>query len=292
MPCYHPIRGWLRAPGENGRRPVAFSPDGFLNPDDTIGIPCGQCVGCKLERKRQWAVRIMHETLFHPFNYFLTLTLEDYREVSLWKPHFQGFMKNLRSSLPGHKFKYFMCGEYGEKLQRPHYHAVLMGDYRIPDEELWKKSNGHPVTRSNTIEKLWTTRQGRDALGMVFIGSVTPESAAYVAGYVEKKQVTKEIKLGLQPEYVAMSKGIGAEYFEKYAHDVYSSDSVVVNGKEWKPPRYYDKLLEKIAPDGAKAVSQRRIAKAQENPERSYWQRLLAGEKIALQKIKPRSYAT
>jgi hypothetical protein len=54
----------------------------------------------------------------------------------------------------------------------------------------------------------------------------------------------------VKPEYAQMSKKppIGHRWIQKYTSDVYSYDHVIVNGRPQKPPRFYDKYLEKTNP--------------------------------------------
>jgi hypothetical protein len=92
MACYHPIGAYQKRAGG----PVYFKNDGAGMP---LQLPCGQCVGCKLERSRQWAVRCMHEASLYENNCFVTLTLDDDHlpsDGSLDKDIFQRFMKRLR----------------------------------------------------------------------------------------------------------------------------------------------------------------------------------------------------
>ena len=107
MPCFHPLDAWQ---GSNGD--VVFTDN--LARNDVIrrlALPCGRCVGCRLERSRQWAVRCMHEASMHMFNSFVTLTYDDDHLPeynSLNYKHFQDFMKRLRKSHIGVRF--YMCG--------------------------------------------------------------------------------------------------------------------------------------------------------------------------------------
>ncbi|ETR80119.1 nonstructural protein [Chlamydia pneumoniae B21] len=39
--------------------------------------------------------------------------------------HLQLLLKKLRKRISPHKIRYFECGAYGTKLQRPHYHLLL-----------------------------------------------------------------------------------------------------------------------------------------------------------------------
>lgn len=257
MPCYHPIKGYI-------------CPDNKFRTFDRTGqgrsqsISCGQCVGCRLERSRQWAVRISHEASLYSRNCFITLTYNDEflpSDNSLHYDDFQKFMKRLRFSYSGidevndaRPIRFYMCGEYGENFGRPHFHACLF-NFDFQDKTLWKKTpSGSLIYRSKQLEELWP-------YGYSSVGDVTFQSAAYVARYIMKKITgsgsdshyengfdpeTGEV-LFRTPEFNKMSlkPGIGAGWYDKFSSDVYPHDFVVVNGKKCNPPRYYDKLLER-----------------------------------------------
>lgn len=222
---------------------------------DRIDLPCGRCIGCRLERSRQWATRIMLEAQAHEKTSFLTLTYsEDHlpNPPSLNYEHFQRFMKRLRFELGPARF--FMCGEYGDTTRRPHYHVCLFGHDFSDDRVLYRTTDaGHALYISPALARLWS-------YGHCLIGELTFESAAYVARYVLKKvtgapaavhysYVSRDGEVSqLQPEFCRMSlkPGIGAKWFDKYRSDVYPHDYVVVNGVKCKPPRYFDKLYKRI----------------------------------------------
>lgn len=271
MRCFAPLQGYRsRSASSNGRRSVVFNVrEGFI--DLPVSIPCGQCVGCRLERSRQWAVRCVHEASLHERNCFLTLTLSDAHlpaDGSLDKRVFQLFMKRLRKRFPHDKIRYFHCGEYGDQFGRPHYHCCVFG-FDFPDKEVWTTRKGFTVWRSPALEELWT-------LGNSEIGSVTFESAAYVARYIMKKITGPNADAyyeGRLPEYTTMSRrpGIGAEWFKQFGKEVYPADSVIMRGREMKPPRFYDDLYELQDRDGALEVARKRRAKRRledETPER------------------------
>ena len=133
MPCFHPLDAWQCSNGD-----VVFTDN--LARNDVIrrlALPCGRCVGCRLERSRQWAVRCMHEASMHMFNSFVTLTYDDDHLPeynSLNYKHFQDFMKRLRKSHNGVRF--YMCGEYGEDFSRPHYHALLFNCFFLTEKSI------------------------------------------------------------------------------------------------------------------------------------------------------------
>lgn len=102
MPCYYPLHGWrARRPEKSGRYRVVFNPSQGMR-DLPITVPCGQCIGCRLERSRQWAVRCVHEAQLHERNCFITLTFDDEHLPSggsLDVTVCQKFYKRLRKNL-------------------------------------------------------------------------------------------------------------------------------------------------------------------------------------------------
>lgn len=263
MPCYHPIIGYRsRSLSSNGKRPIVFKPhEGFV--DMPVQLPCGQCIGCRLERSRQWAVRCVHEASLHEDNCFITLTYDDeHCPESLDKSEFQKFMKRLRKRIGRESVRYYHCGEYGDRLQRPHYHACLFG-YNFPDRKVWSIRSGVRLYRSELLESLWS-------FGFSTIGDVTFESSAYVARYIMKKQTGdagKEFYGDRLPPYTTMSRrpGLGAGWLDKYSSDVFPSDFIVVrNGLKCRPPRYYDNIFDNVSPDEFAEVKKKRLQTAKD----------------------------
>lgn len=255
-----------------------------------MDVACGQCIGCRLDHSRMWAIRCVHEACEWEDNCFVTLTYRDKANCtpeqlnngwhlpddgSLNKAHFQKFMKRLRKRFSDRKVRYYHCGEYGDQLDRPHYHACLF-NLQFPDKELLKQSEGNFLFTSQILEQLWP-------YGFATVGELTFQSAAYCARYVTKK-VTGQLAhdhymrfdedgvcYWLQPEYTTMSRrpGIGANWLERFKEDCYPSDEVPVPGVGVvkKVPRYYDKLLERTDPVTLDKVKEARKAFKEENAE-------------------------
>jgi hypothetical protein len=276
--------------------------------DRQITLPCGQCVGCRLEKSRQWAVRCMHEAQLHEDNCFITLTYNDENlpeDLSLNYDHFQTFIKDLRSYFKYHYKKtgirFYMAGEYGESFGRPHYHACIFG-INFSDRKYHKRTpSGFNIYVSKILESLWP-------YGYSSIGDVTFESAAYVARYIMKKQTgTKPNEFGMtakdhytwcdletgelkekKPEFNKMSlrPGIGADWLKKYLPDVYPNDFVEVRGKKTTPPKYYDKIYKKLAPLEFDDLEYERHLKRLEKDKTEYTpERLEAKETVQLAKL-------
>lgn len=233
----------------------------------------------------------MHESAMHENNCFITLTymeehLPDRRQ--LYHKDFQDFLKRLRKK---HEVRYYMAGEYGPALDRPHYHAAIFG-YDFPDKQYLKQTGaGEKIYTSDELDKTW-------GKGYASVGELTFESAAYIARYCVTKVTGDPAEehykrfdhLGeyqLNPEYNRMSlkPGIGAPWLEKYQADVYNYDYVVVNGVETRPPKYYDKILDYKDPDRLEELKWERIIRAQERALDNTVERLLDREHVAKAKL-------
>lgn len=142
MPCHNPISAFRsRSKNANGTRSLVFNKNEGYS-DLELKISCGQCIGCRLERSRDWALRIVQEATLHAQNSFVTLTYADRHlpsHASLRKKHLQDFMKRLRFSTDA-KLRYYACGEYGTTSLRPHYHICLFGADFSADRKLYKKN--------------------------------------------------------------------------------------------------------------------------------------------------------
>lgn len=254
MACYHPWR-------KDGERQL---------------LPCGQCRGCRAAKSREWAMRCMHEASLHPVNSFLTLTYDDEhvpKNGSLDREAFASFVKRLRRRVG--KLRYFQVGEYGSRTNRPHYHALLFG-FSPDDKSLLSVRKSFPVYTSALLSELWP-------VGLHELGSVTSQSAGYVAKYVRKTLTggwSKAAYGSRTPPFALMSRnpGIGAGWIDKFKDEVYRADSCIVGGKEMKPPRYYDRRVELRSPEVLERVKWER--ERSRNWEEERMERLHAREVV------------
>lgn len=175
---------------------------GLVNP---IPIPCGQCVGCRMSRARDWTTRLILENREHPFSYFLTLTYKDSclpqkdGRPSLRKSDLQLFMKRFRYNLYPGKVRFFACGEYGDHTFRPHYHVILFMDH-----ELGLNRFGKNLYHSPVVSRCWP-------FGLHELSLADSGCFAYVAGYCVKKQKS-DLDAFPEKPFILMSRrpGIGA----------------------------------------------------------------------------------
>lgn len=306
MTCFHPISAWQHPAGGK-----PYFGEMKKNPSDrSIKFPCGQCSGCRLRKSRDWAIRCIHETTFHDQNIFLTLTYNDENlpyPPSLVKEHFTKFMRRYRKYVKrttGQKIRFYMCGEYGERLGRPHYHAIIFG-HDFTDKELYSMEANNYLYISDTLDSLW-------GKGFCTIGNVTFESAAYVARYILKKQIISEkssdaVKshyektdpctgeiFNLEPEYNNMSRkpGIAHDWFQRWQNDVFPSDEITHKGRTLRTPTYYDKLFDQIDPRKLKEVKEQRLERARRDHVNQTPERLAVREKVQEAKLnlKGRNY--
>lgn len=251
---------------------IAFS---YMPPPwEPFMLPCGRCFGCRAEYARQWGIRCVHESKLYDKNCFITLTFDDehlYQRknpYSLDKKDFQKFMKRLRKRFPDLKIRYFHGGEYGDKKGRPHYHACIF-NFDFPDKKFHKKRGNHVLYTSKILEELWP-------YGYSSVGSLTFESANYVAKYCCKKFSNKDKEVVREyyavkddagkvydciPEYGTMSRngGIGKEFYNLFGHTFYPRDSIGIrDGVKCKPPKYYDTLYELTKPSAMAIIRRRR----------------------------------
>lgn len=314
MPCYHPLKGFVlgsRSSGKKDLKVVGYEADyigldengiwqagrdaGSFSPylryrqviRDFVQIPCGQCIGCRLDYSRQWMQRCLLENSYHENACFLTLTYTDQNVprsffcdsstgeilnpdapwLTLEPRHLTLFWKRLRKWY-GEELRYYACGEYGSNTFRPHYHAIVFGlnPDRLGLEDWSRNFRGDRLYLSRVLtDDVWK-------LGNVMVGEVNEQTCAYVSRYVMKKLKGEASVFydehGLVPPFTRMSThpGLGNQYFQDHP-DIYEFDKIHIStpqgGKSFRPPRYYDKLYDCLQPEEMAEIKQARQAMAE-----------------------------
>lgn len=216
MQCYNPVN-LKNVPGyESG-----------------LVVPCGKCLACRIKQRAEWTLRILHE--LHTNQYegcFLTLTYNDKNlpnNGSLVKKDLQKFFKRLRKRIYPKKIKYFACGEYGEKSERPHYHAIIFGLDNV-------------LTTQEACEDVWK-------YGFIYLGNAEPDSIRYVAQYIDKKfsgDKEKEVYYDRkrEPVFRLLSIGLGGDYAVSNADQIKNNLFISMFGVKMSVPRYYVRKLD------------------------------------------------
>jgi hypothetical protein len=270
MTCFHPIEAWrprVSIDGSRDKRLIfsRYKAERSNWPYDPIQVACGQCIGCRLERSRVWAVRCIHEASLYPNNCFVTLTYDDASLPEFYNinsglvyEHFQLFMKRLRERFvpkcpfpKGHesreewlmmnRIRFYMCGEYGDDFSRPHFHALLF-NFDFSDKYYWTNRNGNRYYRSSVLDGMprYSIDRGQvssEALwpyGNCEIGDVTFNSAAYVARYIMKKQTGS----GSSEHYEWVDPSTGEIFLRRSEFNEMSTSPGI--GKAWVDKFYKD----------------------------------------------------
>lgn len=243
MPCYKPTIA-SRLPDGN----ISFKYQDTLT-HENLQFPCGQCVGCRLDKARDTAIRCMHEASQYDANSFLTLTYspEKLSSPSLIRDDIDLFCKRLRKHAKK-KISIFGCGEYGSLLSRPHFHLCVF-DFDFSDKKFLKRTDQNDSLFTSTkLENLWQH-------GFSTIGDLSFASACYVARYCTKKVNGKhadEYYSGRSPEFAIYPRrpALGRNWIEKNIDMVSSNNYILQQGGIKTPvPRYYLKQIEKLNPE-------------------------------------------
>lgn len=288
MTCLNPKFGYKKKFSSLTDTPEKYYADKkikFKQPVDSenwekIKIPCGYCLGCRLDKSNAWATRIMLESKDHKKNCFITLTYAPEHlpirknHMTLRKKDLQDFIKRLRYHT-NKKISYFGCGELGGRTYRPHYHLILFG---------WEPEDLKPIGLSKTEKQMFTSKTLSDIWGNGFITveELNYATACYTARYVQKKsglkphkreltdEITPKLKIdertklafvqyqshyktnqydqyGREKEFIVMSKkpAIGLNYWKKNKDKIIRNGGIPlnINGTvKIKPiPRYFFK---------------------------------------------------
>lgn len=196
-------------------------------------MPCGRCANCRKRKVSEWSFRLMQEDKRWSTSAFITLTYSTEHVpilksgyMSICKRDVQLFMKRLRKAHPkGHKLKYYLCGEYGGKSWRPHYHAIMFN------------------VDISLIQDCWS-------LGDVHYGTVTGASVGYSLKYISKKgKIPQHGNDDRVREFSLMSKGLGDNYLTPAMvrwHNAAPAERMYVNlldGRKVAMARFYKTKL-------------------------------------------------
>lgn len=295
MGCVKPLDAYWKNRSRDG---ITFDINKSLT-RISFRLPCGRCIGCRMEKARQWGIRCVHEAKLWRENSYVTLTYDDEYMPdggSLSLRDVQLFMKRLRKKLDrpkGNGVRFFLGAEYGEINKRPHYHALLF-NCGFEDKVLHSyNKRGEPLYTSKVLSELWFQ-------GFSTIGDVTFKSAVYCAKYALKKvtgdpayehyQIMDEYGIihDRSPEFAIMSRrpGIGSGYYDRFGTEVRDHDSVVIDGKEVRVPRFYDVRTRKANEERYEVLKAKRKLEAVKNKSDNTVERLDVKERIMLANVK------
>lgn len=244
-----------------------------------IFTQCGKCLACRINRISTWKLRLVNEIDSHRWTVVATLTYDEENcpeNYGLRPEDVTKYIKRLRKTINGNekefldkkkkiknpkfrKIKYYYCGEYGDRYDRPHYHIILYG-MNFNDKRL--------------IEDSW-------GMGKVEVDKPDVEYIGYVAGYINKKIIGKketyiyEKLQGRKAPYQRASQGIGEEWALKNREMIEEQKKIRLGQKDFPVPRYYRKKLD---------IKGRVYEKDMDKRETELYGKLL--ERVGLQKDK------
>lgn len=214
-PYFKDVSGRIYGPGQGTGGAVPFG--------------CGQCMGCRINKTREWQHRMMLEAMAHKQSAFVTLTFdEEHVPEKVTVRELQLFLKRFRKSY-GSKIRYFGVGEYGDKYGRPHYHLAIFG---VNDSWICPKCDKHNCPNIEKKKNLRCEYQGKQMClqeeimpswtkGIVQVGEINKDSAGYIAGYVAKGNAHKKTA-GEKREFAIQSRkpGLGHDTVVEVAREM------------------------------------------------------------------------
>lgn len=267
-----------------------------------VRAPCNnKCIDCCEQRAKEWATKIMLEAEQHSENYMITLTYDDkylprkdyivcedgetFFDNGTWNSYLDyedssRFIRKVRDwqrktyGIDG--IKIFGCGEYGGKEGRAHFHIIFMGLHIDPSDVKIHQidQEGNIIYECKKLEDCWI-QKGRirgkaERLGFVSLAECNWQTARYVAGYVQKKNIHYNKKdeyefychkekyyarRGQTPEKCFMSThpGIAKEYYMNNSIKFFEDGYIMIRGAKnqivpAKIPRYFERMLENDHP--------------------------------------------
>lgn len=312
MPCYNPLiriedhkQPYKKLDGKTAYKAKVYPAEYITGHIEEIKrqsyfarwdiIPCGKCIGCRLDYSRDWANRGYLEAKSWKENYFVTITYDEIHMVkndvlrekdgktirsyngTLVKKDLQNFIKRVRTEkereyekkikneeeAKAPNIRFMACGEYGDENSRPHYHIIFFNLHLEPETFYNPKIKEGNIYWQNTfIEKCWKK-------GISNICEANWNTIAYVARYITKKITGKEAEKEYQKrqqerEYMVMSRmpGIGKLYYDQNKDKIYKRDEIIVKNSNGiiscKPPKYFDYIYEKEEPEKFKKIQEKR----------------------------------
>lgn len=201
--------------------------------ENTITVPCGRCISCRINYGNSWAGRLYIEDLQSESSWFITLTYNEKNvpRIKTGEPtfnllHIQNLMKQLRKEI---KLRYYLCAEYGEEMFRAHYHALFFFKRKVSYSEIYF-----------LLERFWSQK------GFIKIRKIIPKDYKYVSKYLTTKLTgnfrTSFIEqTGLLPEFSVMSRNPGIGYILDYERlrNIMNDKKIYGNNAFYPISRYY-----------------------------------------------------
>lgn len=309
MPCYHPkyaiIDGVNPDTGKDHLTIIPGATYESMHSDPALAsrlvtLPCGQCIGCRIDYSREWSARCCMELPYHKSSYWCTFTYDDEHLPIDYYCNFDGcyvgastnirdvqlLVKRLRKD--GQQIRYFGCSDYGGSTYRPHYHIMLFGLVLDDLRPMYQFNPGYRYYLSDYLSHRW-------GLGNVIIGEANHLTASYTAKYMCSKlkgfAASWYTIHAMDPPRALMSRrpGIGQRYFLDHPQVLdykYFNLPQADGAYRVYLPRYFKRLESLADPDKAfvrsqtgKYIAERSNAARLQHTDVSFEQLLLIDER-------------
>lgn len=176
--------------------------------DNVFVFPCCKCESCRRNYAEEWSIRCALEAKEHKYNYFITLTYDDYHVGYATDSDLKKFLDRLEGRKHKNKFKYFACRELGATTSRVHYHIAIFADFELDlKEPQW--ISGFYYYHSDMISKTWK-------FGFHNVAPFESSCARYIAKYTSKSD-----------SKIFMSRNIGKSYFERHLLEIIDDNFIL-----------------------------------------------------------------
>lgn len=229
MSCLDPILAVSICKNEENKHVLRFLPASEIKDidlkkwvygsDEVFLLPCTKCKSCRESYAKEWAIRCTLEAQMHKYNYFLTLTYDDFHVSHGGKSDFTSFLKKLAYQLTGKRDrpKFFACMEKGELTNRLHFHCVLFLDHPLVLKSPAKLGSFYHYS-CDLLDECWQKK------GFIDVAEFESDCARYVAKYSTKQG------------RCFMSRNLGKSYYLKHRDQIVKDDFKVYGsffGKEY-----------------------------------------------------------
>lgn len=226
MACFTPKDAWMsNRVNDAGNNFITWN-HALADKTNPVEVPCGKCIGCRLDKRKRLGVQVFHEAQMHDYKCMATFTYSDENNPGvIVKEDMQKAIKRMRSEPNNLEFKYLVAGEYGENTHRPHFHMAIIGYDFLGGPGVQHIGKGQYMNRMLT--DIWGN-------GAVHIVPLTIERCMYVAAYTMKK-------MGEEECWHSHSHYMGKTWLDKHWDDIARTGRVVINGGEHPiPPKYFE----------------------------------------------------
>lgn len=240
-----------------------------------IPIPCHYCLCCRLDDQYLMQQRLQAEYVCSGGCAFVTFTYDDdhlyfregYSLPSLNRWHVHKYIdkirhtlqrKHLHTSRSSSSFSYYLCGEYGDKFNRPHYHALFF------NLDFWECMN--------FFKDSWK-------YGSVKVLPVKNGSIRYVTKYMSKNQTPSQVQkqyydVGLLPPFSSWSRGLGSCLFYAHKDEIARYGYMIIGSRHVPVPVYYrNKFLtyDSDTLDWMLAIDRERVSRLKSEMQRIHY---------------------